>query len=379
MNILHIAVTMKVGGGSEYLYSLIKECLQKDPKIRISVVAPQDGAYFDLLSSLGVTMYNLPVRDTSFATLIALWKIVRSQNIHIIHSQGKGAGIYGRVLGTILRKKVIHSFHGFHFSHFSYLKQKIYLFSEQLLSLATSSYLCVSEDEKQKVIQYKACLNTTKLHVVYNGIDPKRIEKPFISKKELGFESEDILITTIARVTPQKGILDFINAAHIVTRQLPNAKFLIVGDVAKDEVLLDYEQSYRTEVLNRIKSLRLDNNIVIIPKTPYAIDYLHSSDVFVSASWGEGFSLSLLEAMLLAKPIVVTDVTGNSEAIDHQINGLKVPKQDPENLATAILQLQHSPDTGSNYGENAKIKVIQNYSFDQMVTQTLHVYQKVLQ
>lgn len=378
MNILHIAVTTKVGGGSEYLYSLIKACTQKYPEITIIVAAPQDGAYFEMLSSLGVTMYNLPVRDTSFSTFFDLWKIIRSNKINIIHSQGKGAGIYARLLGFFLHKKVIHSFHGFHFSHFSYLKQKIYLLSERLLSLATSAYLCVSEDEKQKIIQYNASLVTSKLHVVYNGIDPSRIQKYFLSKEELGFQNRDILITTVARITPQKGILDFINAAAIVTLQIPNVKFIIVGDVASDEVLLDYEQVYRQEIFDRIASLNLISNIDIIPKTTKALDYVHCSDIFVSASLGEGFSLSLLEAMLLAKPIVVTDVTGNSEAIDHEVTGLKVPQQDHKALAEAILQLYRHKQTGYEFGENARIKVLEHYSFDKMLTQTIGIYKEVL-
>ncbi len=99
-------------------------------------------------------------------------------------------------------------------------------------------------------------------------------------------------------------------------------------------------------------------------------------DIFVLASYEEGFSNALLEAMVAGLPVVATDVGGNREALKNGDVGLLVPPRSPEALAAGLSELLDNSDRRRMLAASAKTRVVNHYSVAKMTEAHLHLYTK---
>jgi len=97
--------------------------------------------------------------------------------------------------------------------------------------------------------------------------------------------------------------------------------------------------------------------------------YLYAADVFVLTSDSEGLPLSVLEAMATGLPCVVTDVGGNSEAIEHNINGFLVPPGSPVAVANAIMHLQSNPRERARMSHCARERVYTLFNIEETMAE----------
>ena len=102
--------------------------------------------------------------------------------------------------------------------------------------------------------------------------------------------------------------------------------------------------------------------------------FLAGLDVFVSPSFREGLSISLLEAMAAARPIVTTSILPNAELIEHEVTGLLVPPRDPEQVAEAIARFAREPGLAQRCALAARQRVLDHYTLDRMFQETWDLY-----
>jgi glycosyltransferase involved in cell wall biosynthesis len=105
---------------------------------------------------------------------------------------------------------------------------------------------------------------------------------------------------------------------------------------------------------------------------------LGAADVFVLSSITEGISVALLEAMSMARPVVVTAAGGNTELVKHGQTGLLALPSDPRSLAEAILHLLRNPHEAHTMGIAAREFVVQHYDVRVVTSQLTNLYLKVL-
>jgi glycosyltransferase involved in cell wall biosynthesis len=146
----------------------------------------------------------------------------------------------------------------------------------------------------------------------------------------------------VANLRPVKGPDIFIRAAALVVKSHPNTVFQIAGQGDMDSarrLARECGIEDRLELLGQVRD---------IPA------FLAGLDVAVLASRSEGLSNALLEYMAAGRPIVATDVGGNSELIEDGVTGFLVPPQDPAAMARRICDLLADPITASNMSLGAK-------------------------
>lgn len=163
-------------------------------------------------------------------------------------------------------------------------------------------------------------------------------------RDKLGWHENPIVVST-RKHELFYGVQYFIEAIPKVVNTLPEARFLIVG------------RGRLTERLKRrVKELGIEKYVRFMGYLPRedAIACVNASDVYVSTSFSDGTSASLLEAMALGVPSVVTDIPGNKEWIKDGWNGYLVPVKDPKSLAEKIVQLIRDKEVGERLGENAR-------------------------
>lgn len=208
-----------------------------------------------------------------------------------------------------------------------------------------------------------------RIEVIYNGVYlenfiKKDREMQLILRREIGFHNKNKIVAVVANLRPVKNVDIFIKAAAIVSKNIPSARFLIVGD---GELRNDLEKlAIQLGVLDKIKFLgkRVD-----------VAELLSICDIGVLSSASESFSNSIVEYMAAGLPVVATDVGGCKEIIEDGVNGFVVPAGQVEPMAEKINVLLNMPSYDLEIMSNGNLdKVKKVFSSNVMVTKFEQMY-----
>ncbi len=158
-------------------------------------------------------------------------------------------------------------------------------------------------------------------------------------RDELDWKDNKIVITTRS-LEPIYGVEVFLKAAAQVMEKESGTRFLMLGD-----------GSLRSKLESFIAEHNLGHAIYLVGRVPHNLlpNYFNEADLYVSSSYSDGTSVSLLEAMACQLPVVVTDIPSNREWVTPEVNGWLVPPGDSRALSFAILEA---------LGQNGKTKVM---------------------
>jgi len=196
------------------------------------------------------------------------------------------------------------------------------------------------------------------IQVVYNGIDlghrPQPAERAAM-RESLGLANDDFAIGTVGRLDPVKNLGALLDALTILKVRYPSAKVVIVGDGSERQALEE-----------RASALGLSGAMVFAGYRGDVRAVMAAFDVYVNCSTYEGVSLTILEAMASALPVVASAVGGNPEVvIDHE-TGLLVRPQ-AQAIATAVGALIESPARRQTMGDAARWRVKRHFTIERMV------------
>jgi glycosyltransferase involved in cell wall biosynthesis len=174
-------------------------------------------------------------------------------------------------------------------------------------------------------------------------------------------------ILTVANLRAEKAHETLIDAAALLLADYPDAEFRFAGGGSRLEDLRRY--AARRGVAARVHFLGHRDDVPAL---------LADSDVFALTSRSEAFPNSVIEAMAAGLPLVVTNVGGVAELIDHRRNGVLVPPDDPRAVAAALRELMTNPQQAAALGEAARQTVEARFSFDRMVRSFEELYLDLL-
>jgi glycosyltransferase involved in cell wall biosynthesis len=186
-------------------------------------------------------------------------------------------------------------------------------------------------------------------------------------RRELGIGNNQRIIGTVARLDPIKNHACLIRAMKTLATQLPGVVLLIIGD-----------GPLKGDLERLVGDLGLQNRIMFLGERTDIAELLAALDVFVLPSFSEGLSLTLIEACAAGRPMVATDVGGNREIVEHGINGLLVPSDNSEVLATAIFALLTDEGQAKRMGEAGRRRFEENFTLEKMVSTYQHLYNSCL-
>ncbi|MFZ4632823.1 MAG: glycosyltransferase family 4 protein [Saprospiraceae bacterium] len=180
-----------------------------------------------------------------------------------------------------------------------------------------------------------------------------------------------IVFSYFGRLLYDKGLREFYEAARLVRLTFPNTEFRIYGTLDKSNPA----HIRPSELLHWVKNGTIRYRGVVDDVRPYMAE----TDVVVLPSYREGLSRTLLEAMAMARPLVVTDVPGCRETVDHPVNGLLVPPRDAPSLSEAMMYCCALTDQErATMGWAGRRKVVSAFSSDLVGAQYLHMVSDVL-
>ena len=219
-----------------------------------------------------------------------------------------------------------------------------------------------------KLMRKRSILNGripgSKCKVVQNGIPVRPIQKNIgYIRKELDIPNDAIVAVTACRIHPYKRVDFIVKAAleYLKKNSDEGVYFLIVGDGPDLPKISSFIEG---RYASRIKLLGFRKDVWKI---------LVDSNFAIHASLGEGFSLSIIEYMAAALPVLVPDVPSVSQAIDHMKNGIIYPKNDVAALIRSIRGLVKNNNMLNQMGNNARVKVEKYYSLDVCTEQFIDI------
>lgn len=167
------------------------------------------------------------------------------------------------------------------------------------------------------------------------------------------------LLCFVGRLVPEKGADDLVSALAEIRRTMPDATLVIVG-----------EGPFRPPLEEQVRRLGLVDSVYFAGwrSTQDVFGFLAASDVFVGPSkpasngWVEALGLSFVEAAMIGKPVVATELGGITDIIQHERTGLLVPSADPPAIARAVERLYQNPSLARRLGENAKVHAMSRFT-----------------
>jgi len=181
------------------------------------------------------------------------------------------------------------------------------------------------------------------------GVDTERFNPDVCcseTRESLGWKDNPIVLS-IRNFERIYNIECLINAIPFVVKEIPDAKFMLIG-----------KGSLENRLKNMVKESGISNSAKFIDYVQYdeLPSYFGCADIYVSTSLSDGTSISLLEAMAYGLPVVVTNITGNKSWIKNNKNGYLFEKKDSEALAKHLINLIKDREKSKSFGEiNRKI------------------------
>ncbi|OHY77571.1 glycosyltransferase family 4 protein [Priestia aryabhattai] len=301
--------------------------------------------------------------------ILELRNLIKQINPSIIHLHSSKAGLIGRIATKVsnYRIPVIFTAHGWGFTPGSKkINKYISLLSELLTSWMLNKVICVSKFDQELAEKYHI-ISKKKLTYVYNGISKDmNVDLVDIDKKR-----EKVSFTMVARFDSQKDYLTLVKAIEKLKNNKEIYNQIQFNFVGKGPL---YEEIQK-EIINR----KIDDIVNLLGFRNDILEIINQSDVFVLTSNYEGLPISIIEAMSLEKPLIVSDVGGVRELIDK--NGFLIAKGKNEikNIGKAIVQLTSDDRLRVEMGGNS-LSIFQNkFTLEQCVNNTEKIYKNYIE
>ena len=374
--------TLQITGDSAYggdTYLLLKWCRYLvDKGCTVDVVSTDTNTISALRQIVGVRVIDsidIPREIAPGADIRAFFQLralMRTREYQVVHTYTATPGFLGRIAARLVAVPVIvHHQISWNGGEFASLPEKLlYRPIESLATLASTRSICVSHATVDQARRYRL-VPIKKLITICNGIDPTAFVEAQSGtiREELNISGETLVIGNTGRLMPQKDNQTLIRAMEHLGQ-------LIVGKPII--LLLAGDGPDRRKLEHIVHSLGLGEKVRLLGFRTDIPAFLAGLDIFVSPSLWEGLSISLMEAMAAARPIVTTTIPPNAELIEHEVTGLLVPPNSPRQVAEAIAQFVREPELAQRCARAARQRVLEHYTIDRMFQETWDLYVNLL-
>ena len=384
IRIMELRGTYKGGGGPDK--TILLSATKHDKKRFFILVTylrdPKDKEFQikDKAKKLGINyieVYDRRLLD--IRCILELNKLLKSYHIDILHAHDDKTLLYGWLLKLLNPKlKIIYTCH----SHPNYnrkdfdsfikfinyrIRKFIRLF---LIKRFQKPIIVVSKATKKLLV--KDNLKENDIIVLYNGIDVnfwKKKNNCKKLKKELGLKNNEFLVGTVARIDYDKDFPTFFKVVKLVTAQVPNVKFVVVGDGKGNEL-------YNTKIM--AKKMGLEGTVFFTGHRNDLLDIYSSFDLFLMTSLSEGLPNTVLEAMSMEVPVVSTAVGGVPELVINGETGYLCQVGDVKSLAEKIVYLLKNKALHTQFAQAGRKRVITYFSFEERIKKIEKIYEYFL-
>jgi glycosyltransferase involved in cell wall biosynthesis len=232
--------------------------------------------------------------------------------------------------------------------------------------------------------QYRA-MGARAVAVSYYGCDVHRLDPDTPGtafRREFGLADDTPTVGMVARIQPSrmrafreigiKGHEVFLDAAPLILNQVPRAQLFVIGDS------LIGDAGYRNDLEARAAALKVADSVHFTGWRSDIASVLAGLDVAVNPSIEESACGTMVEALLMKKGVVASNVGGLPDTIQHGKTGLLVPPADPAALAAAVTELLTDPAQRLEMGSRGREHCLHRFDIDNTVAGVENIYRLAL-
>ena len=364
IRVLQLLVSTSPGGGPKHVYDLVRNLAKRE--FEFMVGAPRDGIFFERFQELGIPVAEIPLGRVGIRQLFATIRLIRHHRVDLVHTHGKGPGLYGRLAARWLGIPAVHTLHGIHYRSYSWLGQRLYLTLERCLSRLSHTVINVSTSQEAEGLGLHL-FRPGQSVVITNGVDFEEMERMLrespVEREMLGLRPDDVVLGCVSRFDPVKRLEVLLDALGRLRDRIPRVMLVLVGGGGEEN---------RIRHLSR--RLGLQDRVVFTGFLEMPARIYPALDLYLSTSLKEGLPLSLVEAMGAGLATVATDVPGHRDVVAHGKTGLLIPADDDAALADAVVSLWADPIKRAALSKAARQWVRDEFGIDKMLDRTAAVY-----
>jgi len=294
----------------------------------------------------------------------AVARLLRGVGANVVHFAEIKAALHNSLAGLLARCSLV--------CHVRVSHPHISL-RDRLCLLPIDVYVFVSQEAKET---FGLPLPAAKARVIYDAVTMPELEierEAEAVRAELGVAPEETIVGMVARVSPQKDYFTLADAAVKILERFPATRFLVVGDNS----LVPLNREHYDAVKTRLDALGIFDRFLFTGHRTDVMRLTCAMDICVLSTHREGFPLSILETMSLAKPMVATSVGGIPEIVKPGVTGYLHEHGDSEGLAAALCRLMESPAEAQRIGLACREVIRSEFGVAKYVDQIATLYRGV--
>jgi len=350
MKIVEVIADSSLSGAPKHLLTLISGINKKN--FSITLICPK-GWLSKKAKQLKIETINIKMAGFSdFSSVSKIKKEILKIKPDIVHLHGIRAGWLGAMALGGQNKKIIYTEHLYNQNYHlqSRLRQILQINGLSYILKKTEIIITPSLAVKNFLCQ-KFKIPKNKVIIVANGLKDIKISK-HIEKEKIGF---------IGSLNHQKGVEYLIKSFKTVIKKFPNIKLEIIGDGPLRKIL-------------EKKANKISKNIIFLGAKNNIWKYLSNWKMLIIPSRSEAFGQTAVEAAILHKPVVASDIVGLNEVIRNNITGLLFKEGNTQSLAKKIIYLLKNPKIAKKMGKKGRKRFEKLYNSEIMVNKIERIY-----
>ena len=349
MNRIKVAHILHSVGGVDVSLRLILENIDsvKFENIVVHGINDTKEKYTNKLNNK-VKEYTLPIQRNIniLKDIIAIYKttkILKKEKPDIIHAHSAKGGIVAKIVGKFLGIPVLHTPQAYSFlSTSNNFKRSLYLFIEKIFLFKGNKILASSNSEKNRAIR-EVGYPEERVVLFNNSIAP--ISK--LNKLNIEKNWPNEYICSVGRPSFQKNIELMLDVLFEIKTNKPSIHLVLMG--------VGYHAPNLESVNAKIEALQLKENITLLEWTSREdiFNIISNSQLYISTARYEGLPYSVIEALAIGKPIVVTNSDGNRDLVKHNVNGYIIDDENIEGFSKEVMNILENKDISERFSKNA--------------------------
>ena len=317
------------------------------------------------------TRSNNPLHDLrAFGQLVRLLHTLRPD---IVHTHNPKPGILGRIAARLTRTPlVVNTQHGLWAQPTDRWQRRLPVYAAERIAAAFGDVELVQNPEDVDTLVDTLHIPARRVRLLGNGVDLGRFDPATVAadarqllRSEWGIADGEVVCLVVGRLVLEKGIVELLEAAHQLHAEGVPARFVVVGPTDPDK-----SDAIDPAIFDQAAA----DGVVLTGTRDDMPECYAAADLFVTASWREGFPRSAMEAAAMGLATVATDIRGNRQVIADGETGLLVAVRDAAGIAAAVRRLVGDASSRAAMGAAARRRAADEFDQQRIIDRTLAAY-----